>query len=231
MNKPVTYPKLSVLICTVNEEQNLPNILPKIPDWVNEIVLVDGHSTDDTIEIARRLRPGIIIISQPSKGKGDALRSGIAAASGDIVITLDADDATDPGVIANFVDPLLVGYDYVKGTRFVNGKTYNKLWYRIMGNWIITLTFDILFFRPYTDVCSGYNAFWRERIIKLTLFSADGYENEPLINARIVKAGLRVKEVGHIDKGRSQGESKEISWRQGIKAVKSIIRERFNDLP
>jgi len=223
------YPKVSVIICTLNEEESLPYVLPKIPNWVHEILLVDGHSSDATLDVARKLCPNIRILCQPGKGKGDALRCGILAASGEIIVTLDADSATDPTVMNNFVETLLNGFDYAKGTRFIKGKTYNKRLHRIVGNLIITLTFDILFFRAFTDLCSGYNAFWVEKMKNVNIFSADGYENEPLITARITKAGLQIKEVGHIDRGRANGEVKELPWRQGIKAVKSIIRERFRD--
>jgi len=83
------YPKVSVIVCTLNEANNLPYVLPKIPEWVDEIILVDGHSTDDTVEVAKKLCPNIRIFYQPGKGKGDALKYGIKHATGDIIVTLD----------------------------------------------------------------------------------------------------------------------------------------------
>jgi glycosyltransferase involved in cell wall biosynthesis len=222
--------KITVIICTLNEAENLPHVLPRIPDWVNEIILVDGHSTDNTVEVARRLRPDIKVLYQPGKGKGDALRYGIENATGDIIVTLDADGATPPEEMQKFIDPLLNGYDFAKGSRFALGSPKGKPRHRILGNWIITLTFDILFFRKYTDLCSCYNAFWKEKVKNINLFSADGYENEPLINTRIRKEGLKVKEVGYREPARLSGEIKETSWRQGLKAIKSIFRERFSRL-
>ena len=227
MNKPEGYPQISVIICALNEEESIPYILPKIPQWVDDIILVDGHSNDRTVQVARELRPSIKILYQPGKGKGDALRYGIKNATGEIIVTLDADDATDPEEITKFIEPLLDGHDFAKGSRFLQGPPPNKPWYRILGNWIITVTFNFLFFRKYTDLCSGYNAFWKKKIEQVDLSASDGFENEPLINARVRKAGLKVIEVGHLDEGRLKGDIKERSWRQGSKAIKTVVRERF----
>ena len=227
MNRPEGYPKISVIICTLNEAENLPHVLPKIPQWVDEIILVDGHSSDRTVEVAQTVRPNIRIMHQPDKGKGDALVYGIKNASGEIVVTLDADDATDPEEILKFIEPLLQGYDFAKGSRFIHGFPPNKPKHRILGNFIIVALFDLFFLQRYTDLCSGYNAFWIAKIKQVNLNLSDGFENEPLINMRVCKAGLKVIEVGHLDRGRMKGEVKEESWRQGFKAVKGIIRERF----
>jgi glycosyltransferase involved in cell wall biosynthesis len=228
MNKPAGYPKISVIICTLNEEQNLSHVLPKIPEWVDEILVVDGHSTDNTVEVAKRIRPEIKILYQSGEGKGDALRLGVKHASGDIIVTLDADGSTDPEELSRFIEPLLDGYDFAKGSRFVRGFPPNKPKHRILGNLIITITFNLLFFRGYTDLCSGYNAFWKKKLEQVDLHSHDGFENEPLINTRARKKGLKVIEVEHTDSGRLGGDIKEQSWRQGFKGIKSIVRERFS---
>jgi len=227
-NSSTGRPRITALICTLNEEENLPYVLPEIPEWVDEILLVDAHSTDRTVDVARELCPDIRILYQPGKGKGDALKHGIENASGDIIVTLDADGATDPGEMDKFVEPLLNGYDFAKGSRFVHDFPANKPKHRILGNLIITITSGILFFRRYTDLCSGYNGFWRSKVDKaLNPWPSDGFENEPFINTRVTKRGLKVIEVGYEEKGRLSGDIKERSWRQGSKAIKSIIRERF----
>lgn len=220
-------PTITALICTLNEGSNLPHVLPRIPDWVDEVIMVDGHSTDNTVAIAENLRPDIRILCQPGRGKGDALRLGMEQATGDIIVTLDADGSTDPREMRRFIDPLLHGYDYAKGSRFRGAFPRNKPWFRILGNWIITLVFDVLYLRRYTDLCSGYNAFWRQTLVSGNPWSRDGFENEPLVNCWVAKNGLQVKEVGHTDHGRLNGEVKELSWRQGFKAMRSIVRERF----
>lgn len=225
--KTIQNTRITVIVCAFNEEPNLPYVLPKIPEWVDEIILVDGHSGDNTVGVAKSLCPDINILYQSGKGKGDALKCGFEHSSGDIMVTLDADGSTEPAEMDKFIEPLLNGYDFAKGSRFLRRFPRNKLWYRILGNWIITITFDALFFRKYTDLCSGYNAVWKEAAEKVNLWSTDGFENEPLINLRVAKKGMKVIEVGHSDKGRLKGEVKESSWRQGFKAMKSIIRERF----
>jgi glycosyltransferase involved in cell wall biosynthesis len=227
MHKLQGCPKITVIMCTLNEEANLPYVLPEIPEWVDEVILVDGHSTDDTIAVAKRIRPDITVLYQPGSGKGDALKYGIKHASGDIIVTLDADGATDPEEMPRFIKPLLKGYAFAKGSRFLWSFPRNKPWHRILGNWIITGTFDILFFRRYTDVCSGYNAFWKSAIAQIDPWPSDGFQNEPFVNCRAVKRGLKVTEIGHSDAGRTQGRVKERSWRQGFKAFKVIIRECF----
>ncbi len=232
MVKPQGYPPISVLICTLNEAENLPHVLTRIPVWVHEILLVDGHSTDDTVDVAQRLRPGIRVLCQPGKGKGDALRHGIKHASGDIIITLSADLETDPNEMPKFIRPLLDGYEFVKGTRFSWNPfrlrfPKDKPFHRLIGNFVITLTFDLLFAKPFTDLCSGYNAFWKRAIERVNLVSRDGFENEPLITTRVVKAGLQVKEVFHTDRGRMAGCSKAPAWRDGFRDIKTVTRERF----
>jgi len=221
------YPRITVLICAFNEEKSLPHVLPKIPTWVDEVLLVDGHSMDKTVEVARRLRPDIRVLYQPDRGKGDALRYGIKHASGDIVVTLDADGATDPKDMPKFIEPLLKGYDFAKGSRFTSSLPANKASHRIFGNLLIAAVFNIVYGGRYTDLCSGYNAFWKRALERVNFESSDCFEDEPLLVARVKRAGLRIAEVGHRDLGRIYGEGKAPSWRQGLKAIKTIVRERI----
>ena len=117
MQKPENCPKVTALICTLNEENNLPHVLPKIPDWVDEVLLVDGHSADATVAVARKLCPAINILYQPGRGKGDALKYGIGNATGDSAVTgivlrgvVDVrGDATVDGTIVSMADPLELG--------------------------------------------------------------------------------------------------------------------------
>lgn len=223
----VNYPKTTVVICTLNEEKNLIHVLPKIPSWISEVILVDGHSTDGTVNVAKTLRPGIKVFHQHNKGKGDALRNGIRQANGDIVITLDADGATDPKEIPKFVKSLLSGSDFAKGSRFALCYPVGKASHRVFGNLLIAAIFNVLYCTKYTDLCSGYNAFWKKTLKCFSLESNDCFEDEPLLIARVKRAGLVMSEVGHRDLGRIYGESKAPSWRQGFKAIQTIVRERF----
>jgi glycosyltransferase involved in cell wall biosynthesis len=112
--------QVSVVIPALNEAPNLIHVLPRIPPWVHEVLLVDGHSSDDTVAVARRLRPDIRIVPQVGYGKGAALRTGFATA-GDIIVMLDADGSTDPAEMPAFLGLLLAGADFVKGSRFLQG--------------------------------------------------------------------------------------------------------------
>ncbi len=226
MNRPENCPSVTVLICTLNEERNLPHVLPKIPRWVDEILLVDGHSTDNTFEVAKEIRPGVKVLYQLGKGKGDAIKYGVEHASGDIIVTLDADCETDPEDIPRFVVPLLNGYDFAKGSRLAHGHPVNMPWHRWFGNNILAVTSNILHGTKYTDICSGYNAFWNSAFLRLKLIH-NGFEMEQEMLVKAKKAGLKVTEVNHCSAGRLNGTSKVSDIKQGLLDWIVIIREWF----
>jgi hypothetical protein len=186
-------PRITAIICTLNEEESLPYVLPKIPGWVDEILLVDGHSTDNTVEVAKKLRPEIKVLSPPGKGKGDALRYGIQHASGDIIVTLDADGSTDPEEIPRFIEPLLNGYDFAKGSRFL-GQCPNMPRQRRFANRLFAWLSNILYGTKYTDLCAGFNGFWK-KILQQIDPEGTSFLDEPTINIRLKKRGLKVIEV------------------------------------
>ena len=131
----VNYPPISVVIPAQNEAQNLQYVLPQIPSFVTEVILVDGHSCDDTIAVARRLLPTIRVIKQAGKGKGNALQLGFAACSGDIIVMLDADGSADPREMPTFVEALLNGNDFAKGSRFIRGaRSHDLTW--VSSSWL-----------------------------------------------------------------------------------------------
>jgi glycosyltransferase involved in cell wall biosynthesis len=224
---PDRYPKITALICTLNEEQNLPHVLPRIPAWVNEVLVIDGHSTDKTVEVARKIRPDIRILGQPGKGKGNALGYGIHEASGEIVVTLDADGSTDPEEIPEFIESLLGGYDFAKGSRFLNvSPVMSRL--RRFGNRLFVWLTNILFGTEYTDLCSGLNAFWKNILPKVDP-SGTSFLWEPTINIRLKKRNLKVIEVPQRDNGRIAGRREANPLRQGLRILNIIIEERFRD--
>src|ERR1035441_8519811 len=114
-------PRVSVVIPALNEARNLLHVFARIPAGVHEVILVDGRSVDDTVAVARRLRPDLRVVKQTRTGKGNALACGFAVASGDIIAMVDADGSADPGEIPRFVQALLDGADFAKGTRFAAG--------------------------------------------------------------------------------------------------------------
>jgi glycosyltransferase involved in cell wall biosynthesis len=220
------YPKISVVICTLNEAGNLPYVLPYIPDWVDEVVLVDGHSTDGTVEVAKKLRPDVKVFYQPRKGKGEALKYGVKKARGDIIVTLDGDGTCDSAEMYKFVEAILMGNDFAKGTRFKGGAPPHMPAHRKMGNKILTLTANLLFGSRYTDICSGYYAFKKDAFQKVNLVS-NGFEMEQELFVKIAKMKLKVAEVPHSYKRRLYGTSKTKDLTQGIKDLFWIIFFRF----
>lgn len=225
---PVDHmPTVSIVIPALNEADNLPHVLPLIPQEIDEVLLVDGQSSDGTVEVARSLRPGIRIVQQEGRGKGCALRTGFAAATGDIVVMLDADGSMDPREIPAFVGALLAGADFAKGSRFVQGGgTADMPFLRRFGNWGFVTLVRLLFGSSYSDLCYGYNAFWRQTLHLLDL-DADGFEIETLMNLRVLRAGLKVAEIPSFEAERVHGKGRLRTFRDGWRVLKTIIRERF----
>jgi len=217
---------ITALICTLNEEESLPHVLPRIPDWVDEVLLVDGHSTDNTVALARELRPDVRVVTQPGRGKGDALKYGVRKARGDIVVTLDADGETDPEDMLRFVEPLLNGYDFAKGSRLAHGRPIRMPRYRWFGNKVLAVTFNLLYGTRYTDICSGYNAFWKRVFLQVPL-TYDTFHMDQQLLARVHRARLKVAEVVHSSDGRIAGTSKTSGIKQGFTDWFVIIGERF----
>jgi len=225
--RPEQPTTVSVVIPTLNEAENLPYVLPQIPQWVDEVLIVDGNSTDGTAEVARELLPNVRVIQQEGKGKGDALRSGFAAATGDIIIMLDADGSTDPAEIPLFCAALLQGADFVKGSRFLQGAgTADMELHRMLGNLAFVLSVRLLYGGNFSDLCYGYNAFWRKAISALEL-DGDGFEIETMMNVRALRAGLKVAEVPSFESRRRHGSSRLRAIPDGWRVLKTIFKERF----
>lgn len=218
--------RVSVIVPTLNEARNLPYVLPNIPRWVDEIILVDGNSQDDTVAVARRLVPDIRVVAQEGRGKGNALRAGFAAATGDVIVMIDADGSTDPREIAAFVGALLAGADLVKGSRFLQGGgTADMTYVRRTGHWFLLQSVRVLFGCNYSDLCYGYKAFWREDVLPQLRLDADGFEIETLIGVRAIRAGLRIAEVPSYEHERIHGLSNLRAFADGWRILKVIVRE------
>lgn len=219
--------RVSVIIPTRNEAPNLQHVLPLLPPFVNEVILVDGHSTDDTITMAQRLLPTIRILEQIGKGKGDAIRMGTKASTGDIIVLLDADGSADPLEITRFVEVLLLGADFAKGSRFIQGgKSLDITFIRRTGNNGLIALVNILFGTRFSDLCYGYNAFWHHCLAHVEIDS-NGFEVETLINLRMHLANLNIKEVPSIEYPRIHGVSNLHAIRDGWNIFKLILRERM----
>jgi len=219
---------VSVILPAMNEAQNLPHVFSSIPAWIDEVVLVDGRSTDDTIAVAQRLRHDVKIVSQAGRGKGDALLAGFAASTGDIIVTMDADGSTDGQEIIRFVTALLAGADFVKGSRFASGGGSADLTAtRRFGNNVLSWFVNRLFGTRYTDLCYGYNAFWARHLDALAL-DCPGFEIETVMNIRAAKVGLRVHEVPSYERQRLHGVSNLHIVLDGRRIARVIVREWRN---
>jgi glycosyltransferase involved in cell wall biosynthesis len=230
MNKPANCPTVTVLVCTLNEEANLVHFLPMIPDWVDEILLVDGHSTDRTVAMAKSMLPKVNVVHQPGSGKGDALRYGFRQAEGEIVVTLDADGSMDPQKICDFISPLLDGYEVSKGSRFLGVRwgsgTEDMDRLRMFGNQIFVSLVNVLYGCGYTDLAYGYNAFKRRAIESLEL-EGDGFEIETEIMIKIKRANLRTIEIPSFERKRCHGRTNLRNFRDGWRILRVILKERL----
>jgi glycosyltransferase involved in cell wall biosynthesis len=221
-------PSVSVIIPTLNEAKNLRYVLPYIPTWVHEVIIVDGRSTDDTIDVALSMHPKVRIVEETRKGKGAALKAGFNAAEGEIIIMLDADGSMSPLEFSLYIGALLSGADYVKGSRFLQGGgTSDMTFIRMLGNWGLTTFVKLLFGGQYTDLCYGYNAFWT-RVLPALEVDADGFEVETLMNIRALRSGIKIIEVPSYESDRVFGESNLNAIRDGLRVLKTIMSERFS---
>lgn len=220
-------PSVSVVIPAKNEARNLSHVFATIPLWVDQVVLVDGHSVDDTIAVAQKLRPGVTIVEQQGRGKGDALRVGFAACTSDIIVMMDADGSTDGMEIPRFVAALVTGADFAKGSRFASGGDSDDITFlRRLGNRILSFLVNTSFGTRYTDLCYGYNAFWAKHLPNLDL-RCDGFEIETVMNVRAAKAGLSIQEIPSHEHSRLHGESSLHVVRDGLRIARFIVHERF----
>lgn len=225
--RQASRPTVSVVIPTLNEAESLDWVLEQIPAWVSEVVLVDGLSTDHTEVIARGLRTDVTVVHQSKPGKGAALRAGFAAASGEIVVMVDGDGSTHPGEMERFVQALLDGAQFVKGSRHLGGggsDDFSLL--RRFGNHGFVALVNLLYGCRFTDLCYGYCAFWRRHLDVLDL-SVDGFEIETQLVLSAVRAGLEIREVPSFELPRRHGKSNLNAFSDGRSVLRTILRERW----
>jgi glycosyltransferase involved in cell wall biosynthesis len=220
-------PTVSVVIPVKNEARNLPIVFRSVPGWVDEVVLVDGHSVDDTVAVARQCRPDIKIVQQTGTGKGDALLAGFAACTSDIIVMIDGDGSTDGGEIISFVAALVAGADFAKGSRFSSsGGSDDINLARRLGNRVLCGMVNLAFSTRYTDLCYGYNAFWSRHLPALGL-DCNGFEIETMMNIRAAKAGLRIQEIPSHEFRRVHGVSNLRVVFDGWRILNVIVTEAF----
>ncbi|MHB1570378.1 MAG: glycosyltransferase family 2 protein [Acidimicrobiales bacterium] len=218
---------VSVVIPTLNEAGNLPYVLNTIPLWVDEVILVDGRSSDDSERIAKTLWPDVRVVRETRRGKGAALRAGLTAAKGDLLVAIDADGSMDGAMIPRFRDALLEGADYVKGSRFAAGAGSADITpLRRFGDAGICFLIRSLFGARYTDATYGFFAVRADRLAWLNIDS-DGFEVETLIGIRARRGRLRIAEVPCYETHRIHGASGLHVLRDGLRIFRTIVVERL----
>jgi len=216
--------RLSVVIPCYNEENGVREVIGRIPRLVDEIVVVDNNCTDRTAEVAASL--GARVVTERRPGYGAAYKAGLAAATGDVVITMDGDGTYPPEEIARLVDTLAERrWDFLSASRFplVDQKAMGLT--NRLGNWVLTVTAMLLFFVPIRDSQSGMWVFRRAVLPKLRLTS-DGMPFSQEIKLEAILRGCRFGEA-HIPYGARIGEVKLQKWRDGWLNLLFLVRKRF----
>lgn len=239
-SSPAFLPRISIVIPTLNEASNLPYVFKTLPSDIHEVIVVDGYSIDNTLDVVRQLKPEARIVMQTRRGKGNALACGCMAATGDIIALVDADGSADAAEIPYFVSSLLAGADFAKGSRFAKGGGSADITHlRHLGNRMLTGIVNLLYGVRYTDLCYGFNVFWRKHLSVVGIdvstiwptdsraYWGDGFEIETLINIRIAASGLAVVEVPSFEHARIHGVSNLRAVSDGLRVLRTILYERF----
>ena len=224
-DRPMSRHSVSLVLPTLNEERGLRRVLPALPRWLDDVIVVDGGSTDATVDVVNELCPEARVIQQQSRGKGGALKEGIRTATGTIIVTMDADGSMDPGDITEAIRALLAGADFVKGSRELSGAgSADFTIIRRVGNLTLTRVANVLFGARWTDITYGFNAYWRSMIVDLDVLS-NGFEFEIQTATRAARTGLRTTEIACFEAPRVGGSSKLSPMRDGWQILRLLFAE------
>jgi dolichol-phosphate hexosyltransferase len=215
--------RLSVVIPCYNEEDGVREVIGRMPKLVDEIVVVDNNCTDRTAEVACSL--GARVVAEKTPGYGAAYKAGLAAATGDVVITLDGDGTYPPEEIPRLVDQMVDrNWEFLSASRFPLTDPAAMPFSNRFGNWVLTVAAAVLFFQPIRDSQSGMWVFRRAALARMRLTS-DGMPFSEEIKLEAIARGLRFGE-GHIPYGARVGEVKLQKWRDGMHNLWFLVRKR-----
>ncbi len=227
--------KLSVIMPVYNEQQTVEEIINRVRAvdvLPKEIIVVDDGSTDGTADILRQMEAhdDVQVFLHPhNQGKGAAIRTGLEAAGGDIILIQDADLEYDPREYGELIRPILEGRaEVVYGSRFLGGPRKAMLFWHAVGNKLLTLVTNILYDSILSDMETCYKVF-RADIIKSIPLRARRFEIEPEVTAKVLKRGIRIYEVPISYTGREYEEGKKIGFWDGVQALWTLFRYRFTD--
>lgn len=221
--------KISVVIPVYNERSTIRNIIDRVNtvDLDKEIIIVDDCSTDGTRDLLKGLTIDHVKVyfHERNKGKGAALRTGFEKVNNDIVIIQDADLEYDPEEYHKLIKPIVDGKaDVVYGSRFMGSEAHRVLFFwHMVGNKMLTFFSNMLSNLSLTDMETCFKVFKREVIRKITI-EENRFGFEPEITAKLAKMGVRIYEVGISYAGRSYKEGKKINWRDGVSAIRCIVK-------
>jgi len=219
--------KTTLIAATLNEIEAVQVVLPQIDkSWVDEIIIVDGGSTDGTVEYCRQ--NGYHVLVQQGRGYGAAIRGGVKIAQGDIIIEFPPDGNSLASKIPELLTEMKKGYDLVIVSRYKDGaKSYDDDIMTAFGNRMFTFLTNKLFNAPYTDVLVGFRAYRKEAFHKLNL-DAEGLSWPAQSAIRFAQHGLRVGEIAGDEPPRIGGQRKMRIVRTGFEILFLIFRERKN---
>ena len=234
MPEPIEDPLLSIVIPVYNEHEWVEELVRRVhaQPFRMELILIDDGSTDGTRDILPRIQQAYdnvrVLMHEHNQGKGAALRTGFAAANGDIIVIQDADLEYDPRDYVRLLEPMLDGRaDVVYGSRFLGGPHRVLNFHHYIANQGLTFLSNALTNLNLTDMETCYKIFRREILDGMTLTS-DRFGFEPEFTARVAQRGLKVYEVPISYSGRDYDEGKKITWRDGVAALWIIVKSRFD---
>jgi len=226
--RPIVYKsqRITVIIPCLNEEQGIEQVLRRMPEFVDQVIVVDNGSTDRTSDVARTF--GADVIREPVRGYGRSYKRGFANAIGDLIITLDGDHSYPPDAISYLLEAFLhLDVDFLNASRFPVRDTRSMSFKHKFGNWVLSLAMSLLYFRWVRDSQSGMWVF-RRSIIKDMRLESDGMSFSEEIKIEALKSSsIRFAEISILYSSRL-GEVKLNPWRDGFYNLYFLIKKRFS---